>query len=339
MIPFLKETAKSLLDSGRELNRLRVVLPNRRAGLFFTKYMGELIEQPVWMPEVITIEQLVYELAGKTPTDDLTLIFELYEQYCQIQKEPESFDRFYHWGELILKDFNDLDQFLAPVAQVYSHLAEIKSLETDLSYLSEEQRSLIAQFWKAFERQNEREQERFLRFWQVLGKLYEGFQARLHTGGFSYSGQLYRQVAQQVQELPVPEKEVLFIGFNAFTQAEEKIISHFIQSFGAQLIWDVDAYYLEDSMQEAGLFFRQYRKDKIFGKTFPSPIPNQIRNKSGKVHIHAIPLKTNQANLVGQLLEEQSVGEALEETVIILPDEHLLFLYWTIYQKELQIST
>lgn len=325
MIPFLKETAKSLLDSGRELNRLRVVLPNRRAGLFFTKYMGELIEQPVWMPEVITIEQLVYELAGKTPTDDLTLIFELYEQYCQIQKEPESFDRFYHWGELILKDFNDLDQFLAPVAQVYSHLAEIKSLETDLSYLSEEQRSLIAQFWKAFERQNEREQERFLRFWQVLGKLYEGFQARLHTGGFSYSGQLYRQVAQQAQELPVPEKEVLFIGFNAFTQAEEKIISHFIQSFGAQLIWDVDAYYLEDSMQEAGLFFRQYRKDKIFGKTFPSPIPNQIRNKSGKVHIHAIPLKTNQANLVGQLLEEQSVGEALEETVIILPDEHLLF--------------
>ena len=57
MIPFLKETAKSLLDSGRELNRLRVVLPNRRAGLFFAKYMGELIEQPVWMPEVITIEQ------------------------------------------------------------------------------------------------------------------------------------------------------------------------------------------------------------------------------------------------------------------------------------------
>ena len=43
MIPFLKETAKALLDSGRDLKDIRLVLPNRRAGLFFTKYLGELI--------------------------------------------------------------------------------------------------------------------------------------------------------------------------------------------------------------------------------------------------------------------------------------------------------
>jgi hypothetical protein len=56
MIPFLKETAKALLDSGRDLKDIRLVLPNRRAGLFFTKYLGELIDQPVWMPEVLTID-------------------------------------------------------------------------------------------------------------------------------------------------------------------------------------------------------------------------------------------------------------------------------------------
>ena len=88
MIPFLKETAKALLDSGRDLKDIRLVLPNRRAGLFFTKYLGELIDQPVWMPEVLTIEQLVYQLAGNTPTDELTLVFELYEQYCQYKRIP-----------------------------------------------------------------------------------------------------------------------------------------------------------------------------------------------------------------------------------------------------------
>jgi len=325
MIPFLKETAQQLLDSGRDLKDLRVVLPNRRAGLFFTKYLGELIQQPVWMPEVVTIEQLVYQLAGKTPTDDLTLVFELYEEYRSLQKEAEPFDRFYHWGELILKDFNDLDQFLAPVKQVYAHLAEIKEFESDLSFLTEEQWALIAQFWKAFERQNETEKERFLKFWQILGSLYEGFQERLQTSGKAYGGQLYRQVASTTETIAKPDKQLIFIGFNAFTLAEEKIITHFIAAFGAEIFWDVDAYYLDDKLQEAGLFFRDYIKDPVLGKTFPERIPDEIKKKGSQIHTHSIPLKTNQANLVGKLLEQVGSNEPLEETVIILPDEQLLF--------------
>ncbi|MCM0041247.1 MAG: PD-(D/E)XK nuclease family protein [Algoriphagus sp.] len=325
MIPFLKETAQQLLDSGRDLKDLRVVLPNRRAGLFFTKYLGELIQQPVWMPEVVTIEQLVYQLAGNTPSDDLTLVFELYEEYRSLQKEAEPFDRFYHWGELILKDFNDLDQFLAPVKQVYAQLAEIKEFESDLSFLTEEQLALIAQFWKAFERQNETEKERFLKFWQILGALYEGFQVRLQTSGKAYGGQLYRQVASTREGIAKPDKHLIFIGFNAFTLAEEKIITHFITAFGAEIFWDVDAYYLDDRLQEAGLFFRDYRKDSVLGNTFPGRIPAEIKRKGSQIHTHAIPLKTNQANLVGKLLEQVGANEPLEETVIILPDEQLLF--------------
>ena len=325
MIPFLKETAKALLDSGRDLKAIRLVLPNRRAGLFFTKYLGELIDQPVWMPEVLTIEQLVYQLAGNTPTDELTLVFELYEEYRQLQKDPEPFDRFFHWGELILKDFNDLDQFLAPVNQVYAYLAEIKEFETDLSFLTEEQRALIAQFWKAFERQNETEKERFLKFWQILGLLYQGFQARLQSNGLAYSGQLYRQVAENTGAIAPPNKQLVFVGFNAFTLAEEKIITHYLEVHGASIFWDVDRYYLDDPLQEAGLFFRDYLKDPILGKTFPEKIPAEIKDKGAQIHTHSIPLKTNQANLVGKLLEQVGAGEALEETVIILPDEQLLF--------------
>jgi len=325
MIPFLKETAQQLLESGRDLKDLQVVLPNRRAGLFFTKYLGELIQQPVWMPEVVTIEQLVYQLAGNTPTDDLTLVFELYEEYRTLQKDAEPFDRFFHWGELILKDFNDLDQFLAPVKQVYAHLAEIKEFESDLSFLTEEQWALIAQFWKAFERQNETEQERFLKFWQILGSLYEGFQERLQKSGLAYGGQLYRQVATTTDSIVQPDKHVIFIGFNAFTLAEEKIITHFIATFGAEIFWDVDAYYLEDPLQEAGLFFRDYIKNPVLGKTFPERIPAEIQKKGYQIHTHSIPLKTNQANLVGKLLEQVGPNEPLEETVIVLPDEQLLF--------------
>ncbi len=325
MNSFLKATAKQILDSGRNPRELTLVLPNRRAGLFFTRYLGELIGEPIWMPEVRTIEQVFYGLAGNTPADELTLVFELYELYRQIQEEPEDFDRFYFWGELILKDFNDLDQFLAPAKTVYQNLAEIKEFEADLSFLTEDQKELISQFWMAFARQNEQEKAKFLRFWQILGRLYSDFQHRLKTAGLAYSGQLYRQVAENLEQIDRPAKHYVFVGFNAFTLAEEKLIKHFVTEFGAEVFWDLDAYYLEDKLQEAGLFFRDYQRDPVLGRTFPGEIPDQIRGKSAKITTHAIPLKTNQANLVGKLLEAIGPQEALEETVIILPDEQLLF--------------
>lgn len=325
MNSFLKNTAQQLLDSGKDLSQLVVVLPNRRAGLFFIKYLEELIETPTWMPEVKTIEQVFSGIAKQATADDLTLIFELYDVYQQLQPEAETFDRFYFWGELILKDFNDLDQFLANAKLVYRNLSEIKAIESDLSFLTEEQVKLISQFWKSFQAQKPEEKERFLRFWQILEKLYEQFNAQLDVLGLAYGGKVYRKAVSKLPEMVQPEKHYVFVGFNAFTLAEEKLIKHFIKYFGAEVYWDVDAYYVLDKRQEAGLFFREYIKDPILGPTFPSELPQAIESKSSFIHTYAIPLKINQANVVGKLLEQVPTEESLEETVVILPDEQLLF--------------
>lgn len=325
MKSFLKDTAAHVLNSGRDLSQVVVVLPNRRAGLFFVKYLEELIDKPTWMPEVKTIEQVFSGIAGQRAADDLTLIFELYDVYQQLQPEAETFDRFYFWGELILKDFNDLDQFLADAKFVYRNLSEIKAIESDLSFLTEEQVALISQFWKSFQAQKPEEKERFLRFWQILEKLYEQFNAQLDVLGLAYGGKVYRKAVSKLAELSKPEKHYVFVGFNAFTLAEEKLVKHFIKNFGAEVFWDVDAYYIEDKRQESGLFFRDYIKDPVLGPTFPEELPKTIESKSADIHTYAIPLKINQANVVGKLLEGVSADESLDETVVILPDEQLLF--------------
>ena len=136
---------------------------------------------------------------------------------------------------------------------------------------------------------------------------------------------LYRKVAESLDILSRPEKTHYFIGFNAFTGTEEALIKHYITEFGAEIFWDVDAYYLEDKVQEAGLFFRDYQKDTIFGPTFPEEIPTQIEDRKANIKTYATPLKINQANLVGSILEKIPAGEAWEETVVILPDEQMLF--------------
>ena len=325
MHSFLKTTAEKILADHQDLHRLVLVLPNRRAGLFLAKHLGALISKPHWLPQIKTIEDVFYGLSGKKPTDQLTLIFELYRVYSSLNSSPEPFDRFYYWGEMILKDFNDLDSFMVDAVRLYHHLEDVKELESDLSYLTESQIRLIQEFWRSFEVKEKTQQDKFLKFWKQLRPLYESFQAALAVSGHSYSGMLYRQVAERLNDLERPDSKYIFIGFNAFSTTEEKLIKHFIAEFGADIVWDVDAYYTEDVRQEAGLFFRQYRKDKIFGPTFPPNLPNRLKENKASVQVHAVPLKVTQANLVGRLIGNMEEGEALEETVIILPEEQLLF--------------
>lgn len=325
MHSFLRNTAAQILQEYPDLQKLAIVLPNRRAGLFFTQHLGALIQNPTWMPEVMTIEDIFYKHAGQRPVDQLSLIFELYKVYQVLHPDPEAFDRFYFWGEMILKDFNDVDQFMADASKLYHHLSQIKELESDLGFLSESQIALIKEFWKSFERQDRSHQEKFLKFWQMLSPLYTAFKSALEVSGMAYSGMLYRQVAASLDQIPQPEKQFVFIGFNAFTTTEERLIKHYITAFGAKIFWDIDSYYLEDKYQEAGLFFREYRQDKIFGPTFPDELPQQIQNNDAKIKVYATPLKSNQANLVGAILENVKGTEKWEETVLILPDEKMLF--------------
>ena len=323
---FLKRTAADLLQRGVDLKNSQVILPNRRAGLFFTKYLGQLVTQPAYMPKVITIEDFFYDIAGKRPADKLTLIYELYKVFKPLSGSEESFDRFYFWGEMILRDFNDLDQFLVNPEKLFINLKEQKILESDWSFLSSTQIELIQAFWASFESRDRFHQEKFLRFLDVLFPLYNQFNTSLKTLGLAYGGRIYREVAEGLDKVESSEIGAIFVGFNAFTGAEEKLIKYFVKNFGAEVFWDIDRYYLNALNQEAGMFFRDYKKDKILGPTFHETTPGRIEENKRKIQTYAVPLKINQANMVGAILEAiPDLEQNWEETVVILPDEQLLF--------------
>lgn len=325
MDSFLRDTAQQLLNRGGQLRDMTVILPNRRAGLFFTRHLGQLIQEPAWMPAIKTIEDLFNDLAQLRPADSLTLIFELYQVYTQLHPSPEPFDRFYFWGEMILKDFNDLDQFMVDANKLYHQLSEIKEIETDWSFLTEHQIALIQAFWRSFEGKESHHKAKFLKFWELLAPLYVAFQSNLKVAGLAYSGMIYRKVAEALSEMRPPESKYIFVGFNAFTLTEKKLIKHFIAYYNAEIYWDLDAYYVQDPQQESGLFFREYLKDPVLGPTFPVDLPRRIRPEKITIKTYATPLKVSQANLTGSILSQVGSFENPEETVVILPDEQLLF--------------
>jgi CRISPR/Cas system-associated exonuclease Cas4 (RecB family) len=130
----------------------------------------------------------------------------------------------------------------------------------------------------------------------------------------------------------------LFVGFNALTTAEERLITHHVQQGFGEVYWDVDEYYVNDTEQEAGKFFRQYQEHRILGSTFPDNLPAnfqkgfQSKDDSEGVAVGARSLKVfgaaqpvGQTKIMGQILKQQlDNGINPEETLIVLPDENLL---------------
>ncbi|NJN41489.1 MAG: hypothetical protein HC811_03855 [Flammeovirgaceae bacterium] len=136
---------------------------------------------------------------------------------------------------------------------------------------------------------------------------------------------IHREVAEEVVK-SIPSKfnaaKMVFAGFNALTKAEEVLMSRFVEE-GAQLFWDTDAYYYSNPHQEAGQFFRQYKKHSILSRTFSEPPSNFLTNGK-KIDLTGVPQRIGQAKHVGQLLTELKTNTAPEKTVIVLPDESML---------------
>ena len=151
MKPFLKEVAEDLYRTyGARLEELCLVFPNRRAGLFFNKYLGESLEQPVWSPSIYTIQDLMARISELDYADDLELISRLYKIYSEIRGSAESFDEFFYWGEIMLADFDEVDKYMVNSSDIFRNLADLKDLERSFQYLTPEQLELIQRFWSTF---------------------------------------------------------------------------------------------------------------------------------------------------------------------------------------------
>ncbi|RED93206.1 PD-(D/E)XK nuclease family protein [Marinoscillum furvescens] len=324
---FIAELADQILSEhdGR-LQDVTVVFPNRRAGLFFRKALAQQITKPLWMPEVISMEDFVTRLSPLQKIEKLEAIFALFEVYKIHQKREESFDQFFFWGEMILRDFEEIDQYLVNTEQLFTSIKTQKELDEEFYFLDEEDKAIIQKFWATFLPKTTKSQEAFLETWKLLKPIYDDFQAALIARGEAYGGLIYREVARELPSLEVSKKPLYFAGFNALTFAEEKIIKHFVFETNAKVIWDVDRYYFDNEKQEAGFFLREYAKEQTLQRTFPEELPYRLKSPK-EFKATGVSLEVGQTKALAEELEKlaHEPGFEPEKTVIVLPMEHMLF--------------
>ena len=148
--PFLLEFAQRFLEEYPDPSQVTCVFPNRRATLYFRKYLGELIQRPVFTPRLCTIEDFIRSLSTLQIADNLELVHRLHQVHTGILSSDEPFDQFYFWGSMLLRDFDEIDKNEVNAELLFKDLRNIKELETLFEFITEEQRDFLTNFWGAF---------------------------------------------------------------------------------------------------------------------------------------------------------------------------------------------
>lgn len=329
MKPFLYQVASLFYEKwGAEVSRLAFVFPNRRTGLFFQKYLSEVADIPLFSPTILTINDLFIQLSGKQSADRISMLFTLYDIYIRQSGSTETFDEFLYWGEMLLNDFDDIDKYMANARMLFSNVTDLREIENDFDFLSDEQIAAIRSFWSSFyPRGDTPNQQQFLAVWQVLYDLYEEFRATLAAEGKGYEGMIFREVVESMErgESPdLPYEQIVFVGLNALSVSEERFLAQLQKREIADFYWDYVSDKVTDPDNKASYFVS--RNLKSFPSSMKLPPEEKVKTE---IEVIGIPSGIGQAKHVYTLLSdwckeaEMSSEEALR-TAVILPDEHLL---------------
>jgi hypothetical protein len=334
MTYFLDRIATHLFDEfGDRLDKHCLVFPNRRAGLYFLKYLAGKAGKPIWSPEVKTINELFQSFSSTRLAESELLVFELFKAYREINREAGNIDDFFFWGEMLVNDFDDVDKYLVDASKLFINLKDIKEIDSIFGGLTEAQIEIIKQFWINFDPAASTDQKSdFQEIWSILLSLYEKFRRRLIEKGIAYEGMIYRELAEKCMtgNLPNVKWDYLhFIGFNALNNCEKEMMTYLKKVGLARFYWDYDDSFVNENPDHtAGYFIRENLK--MFGNNMPSDWNyNSAFLKNAKSPV--IKVIDSSSDIAQVKLAAKLVGDSpsintseAHHTAIILADENLL---------------
>ena len=338
MNSFLYETAQDIIKRYGVFDKnICLIFPNKRSLYIFKKEYAKIIGKVVYAPNIVTIDQVINSWSGFIKCDNLTLLFHLYDAFCKVFAKKDmlnsfltnDFDIFYDTGLRILNDFNEIDNYLIKINQLCTNIADLAGIDAEFADFTEEQLEAIKHFWANFSAEKlSEEKKRFKELWENLPKVYEIFKQELTKKGIAYNGMINRAVCNKLDNennIIYRYKTYIFIGFNALNKAEKHIFRRLRNSKRAEFYWDCDDYYVNNPIQEAGLFMRSNLTE------FPNRLPLQnskliLKNKK-TIEFIGVPMRVGQAKAVYDILNEfvEKDKTVDDKTAVVLADEHLLF--------------
>ncbi len=312
MIPFLLHIAEHVFKHyENSTEKLCIMLPNKRGALYLKKHLASVFNKTIWLPTIISTEDLIEQLSELKALDNIDLICELYVAYTKVLGDKaETFDAFAKWGNLMLQDFNEADRYLVDTDSIYQNLKEIKEIEN----------------WSLSAEKLTPTQQDYVDFMGKMGEIYKVFTKQLLDKKNAYQGLLYRVAVDKHKNSTYTKQfsHILICGFNALNKAETLIFENLVKQQQATIIYDGDDYYVNNPNYEAGFFSRKnlentWLNSKNILGTYFKDIPKII-------DVVAVPNQMGQAQVVANQLQLWiAENKSLSNMAIVLADESLLF--------------
>ena len=232
---FLSKLAKHI-QSQYDLSQqeLTLIFPNKRAAFYLRDELKKKNQQTIWMPQMLSIQEAFTQWSGIALADSLDVLFELIDIDAELHVEQNSdLNVFGSKATQMAKDFDDIDQYNIDAKFVFSYVFDNKKLG----------------IWDFDEEKSKEKERKYLDLFQKLHDYYLRLRERLSKQGKGYYGMSTRCLA----ELPeaellerVGDRKIVFAGFNALTTTEERIINTMVRNGKAEVVFDCDAYYVDD---------------------------------------------------------------------------------------------
>lgn len=320
---FLNQSAQYIFEKHplAQLKNICVVLPSRRAVYYFKQALAKFSNVPFIAPEILAIDDFVMQMSGVNQIDAVSLLFELYEIFKKYDPEVK-FERFISWAPTLLRDFDTIDLYLVDNPKsIFEYMSEAKVLERwNPAQLKSgkpafEVTPVLDKYFKLFEN---------------IYNVYSDLQKSLTTKGLAYRGMAYRILAESVKQLLIEKNEnsvifekYYFIGFNALSASEEKIIETLVKTNRAETLWDADTYFMSSEYNhKAGMLLRSYKNSGRFGKW--NWQTDELLKGEKQMRIIGVENATLQTKIAGHIYAEAIAENPEIPTVIVLADENLL---------------
>ncbi|MCH4831486.1 PD-(D/E)XK nuclease family protein [Flavobacterium columnare] len=315
MITFLDKLTLFLFNKySNDLENIVIVLPNKRARVFLLDKIKQYFSQYAFAPTIISIEEFIQDLAGIRPLDNIELLFAFYDIYLEITPidEQQDFEQFSNWAKILLQDFNEIDRYLIKPNYVFSYLKEIEVLKR----------------WNLEPNQKTELIHKQILFWDKVPNYYQKYYESLLSKGVGYQGLIYKEAVENLEFFAqqLKAQKLIFAGFNALNQAEEKIIQHLVAIDKAEILWDIDRVFLNDPHHDAGLFIRKFKMQWGHYKNNPLDWIIDEFSQEKKIEIIGSSKSIGQSKIVSNIIQNivSTDPNSLNKVALVLGDENLL---------------
>ena len=233
METFLSRVATRLLDTfGNDMRKVMVVFPNKRIGLFLNKALAKANGgEPLLAPQYRTIDELFASYSDKVLADPVTTVCMAYQAYCDAQLTyTMSLDDFFGWGEMLVGDFNEIDQQLVDADRLFQNATDLEEIDARFfpDTFDAKTEAVLNQFRSSHDAK--KQLRRWLELWTKMPFIYHRLNELLASAqgvtGFpmAYKGALQREVIEKKKVVPKEGFKYVFVGFNVLTETEKALM-------------------------------------------------------------------------------------------------------------------